>query len=119
MRTTRAIGGAEARNDDAGAGIGQEMLRPRAFDALLRSQPHGARVRVGSHIIDVPMLCCSLAEMPPDARAQSARTKGAAHVEVQSRRQRVLAQRADGAGRPPWEVQAERVGARRAAQTWN
>ena len=100
MRGARAIGGAEARDDGAGAGIGQEVPRPRTFQALLRGQPHGARVHVRSHIIDVPMLCGGLPQVPPDARAQSTRTEGAAHVEIQSRRQRVLAQRADGAGRP-------------------
>lgn len=118
MRGARAIGGAETRNDDPGAGIGQKMLRPLAFDALFRGQPHGARLRVRSHIIDVPVLSGGLAQVPPDARAQSTRAEGAAHIEIQSRRQRVLPQRTDGAGHRLQKLQPERVGAPLATYTY-
>ncbi len=84
MRGAVAIGGAKPGEGRLRAGQAGDSPRPSVLPAArIGREPDGNQLAAGAQGVDMPVRTLRYSDVVPEARGQSARTEGAADVDVE------------------------------------
>ncbi len=109
MGRAAAVGTSEAGYNDTGGGVREEMSGPPALLSLLGLQPKGDRFCDGAQVVQVPVGSPPALQVAAHPGCQPARTPGAAHVEIETTRERELTESAYGERGGLCEAESQRI----------